>query len=154
MMSLIIPDEMPLCRSLGRGRWEVCEPWTFVVEGYKTTIPIGFVTDLFSVPWPISLFIPKDQRDNRPALIHDWLYATVGLRETSFHGSRVSWFQANRALDVAAVKCGLSWIQRELIIAGLMIGSAAVWRKYEFAGYSLTNPCLGDFVKGSLSSSR
>jgi hypothetical protein len=142
MLELEYPDQMPMSRSLGRGRWLVCEPWTFTINRVTTTIPAGFVTDLFSVPWPANWFVPRDQRDNRPALIHDWLYATSGLRQTAHDRPAISWSDSNLALEIAADRCGLSWIQRNLIITGLLVGSGMVWRKYDHAGCSIENPCL------------
>lgn len=38
------------------------------------TVPDGFITDLASVPWPVSMFIPKSGRYNPPAIVHDFLY--------------------------------------------------------------------------------
>lgn len=41
----------------------------------KITVPKGFTTDLASVPWPASMFIPPDGRYNQAAVLHDYLYS-------------------------------------------------------------------------------
>lgn len=139
-MTLAFPDRMPPCISLGSGKWETQTPWWFAINGFKTIIPAGFVTDLYSVPWLFSLIIPRDQASNVPALIHDFLYATCGLRMLATDSPRISHRECDRALYRAAEICELSWIQRRLILRGLLIGSWRPWNQMLREGRCLTNP--------------
>ena len=48
----------------------------FVGEEYsedKIVVPRGFITDLASVPWPFSMFVPKSGKYNAPAVLHDFI---------------------------------------------------------------------------------
>lgn len=44
-------------------------------------VPAGFVTDFASVPFGVRNLFPALGRHGRPAIIHDWLYLTVGTQE-------------------------------------------------------------------------
>jgi hypothetical protein len=49
-----------------------------IVDGVLTTIiiPVGFKCDLYSVPSGLQWVYNDLDRDNRPAILHDWLYLT------------------------------------------------------------------------------
>lgn len=51
-------------------------------KGNSLTIPAGFVTDYASVPWPLTLLIPRDGKHSIAAVVHDYLYSLV--REGEF----------------------------------------------------------------------
>jgi hypothetical protein len=133
---------MPATRSLGRGRWLLLEDWEFILNGKLITIPKGFVTDLYSIPWPWCWFFNPDQTDNRPALIHDWLFATCGLRPTATDESVFNLTQVNTALRFAMEVCNLPWISKKAIYRGVDVGSWVIWGRYLRAGYSQQNPKL------------
>ena len=44
----------------------------------RIIVPKGFITDLASVPWPASMFIPKSGKFNSAAVLHDYLYSILG----------------------------------------------------------------------------
>lgn len=44
----------------------------------RIIVPKGYITDLASVPWPATLFIPKSGDFNPCAVIHDYLYNKQG----------------------------------------------------------------------------
>lgn len=141
-MKIFMPPEFPACRSLGGGRWRLLEPWTFFVDGFPATAIPGFVCDLYSSPWVFTMAIPSDELDNRPALMHDWLYATVGLRKTQFKPSVFSRGQADEVLREAMQMCGFSWARRNVIHLGVRIGGGSPWGEYTRKGYSVANPCM------------
>ena len=63
----------------GKGdRWYVEESFEYHVGSEESqdiiTVPKGFETDLASVPFPATFFIPKDGSYNQAAVLHDWLY--------------------------------------------------------------------------------
>ena len=46
--------------------------------GVPTYIPVGYITDFASVPWPASMVITKDGDYNQSATTHDFLHTTQG----------------------------------------------------------------------------
>lgn len=142
-MKLDIPAHMPPAVSQGRGRWLTSAPWACTIEGHPIEIPAGFLCDLYSTPFPISIFIPRDQRDNRPALIHDWLYATLGLRPDRSSDPVFSRWNCDRALYFAARQCGLPLRRCWSIHTGVRLGGWLPWSRLDSAGFSLSRPCLG-----------
>ena len=70
--------------------WELTEPlsvsWNMdsghrIPDG-RIDVPIGFVTDLASIPRFLRSIIPVVGRQNRPAVVHDYCYVRrIGRRE-------------------------------------------------------------------------
>lgn len=150
-MILLIPSEMPATRSLGKGKHVLLESWRFVIiiervdgkrDVHECVVPKGFITDFYSVPWPLTLFIPRDEHDNRPSIMHDWLFATCGLRETADSPSVLSRGECNDVLDLACNLCSLPRIRQWSIPTGVRIGSWVVWNRLVQAGHSIANPKL------------
>ncbi len=139
-MTLDFPPVMPDCRSLGGGVWLTREPWEFELEGMCVEVPAGFQTDLYSAPWIVTPFIPRDQRDNRPALIHDMLYATVGMRARTTTGPVFSRQECDEALLLAMERCGFGWVRRWLIHRGVRLGGGAAWGKLARGPWTAWNP--------------
>lgn len=139
-MTLQFPTRMPPAYSLGAGRWETSAPWSFTLDGFATEIPAGFICDLYSVPLPLSVFIPRDEQDNRPALIHDWLYATVGLRADAASPSRFTRAQADETLRLACQRCGIPALRSWSIHTGVRLGGWIPWSALERGGCSLAKP--------------
>lgn len=83
-MSRFTQDENPLGRFLSNGcDFRLHEPLPYELgkegSGVWIVAPRWFVTDWASIPRALQWLIPKD-RGRRAAVIHDWLYATRGLR--------------------------------------------------------------------------
>ncbi len=56
-------------------RYHTCNDIHFIIDKRRYTIPIGFITDLASIPklvWPI--LAPAHSSLIRPAIVHDWFY--------------------------------------------------------------------------------
>lgn len=52
-------------------RWELLSTLTF--EG--VTVPVGFVSDGATIPWPFTYIWPRwGRKYRRPAVLHDYLY--------------------------------------------------------------------------------
>lgn len=60
----------------------VFEDSSVIGEGNKIIVPANFKTDYASVPWPLTLFFPKDGRHAIAAVVHDYLYGLA--RENKF----------------------------------------------------------------------
>ena len=56
--------------------WIVKQPLTYIVGESKdsVTVPVGFVTDLASIPWYFHSIIQKNGNYLLPAVVHDYLY--------------------------------------------------------------------------------
>lgn len=150
---LCLPQRAPLVRSLGAGQWELAADWSFVLGralggrflGHRetATIPAGFVSDLFSVPPLLRAVLPRDQRDNRPAFIHDFLYATIGLRSHWIEAPVFSRAECDAALLLAMEATGFGWLRRHDIYAGVRLGGWLPWHKISLELCSVTKPMMG-----------
>lgn len=77
----IFTDRLELVHIDGE-RWETGRDLEYHV-GYKGSderirIPQGYITDLASVPWLATLFIPRSGFYNACAVLHDYLYHKQG----------------------------------------------------------------------------
>lgn len=57
----------------------ICQPFYYLVDGQRHVVPMGFTTDLASVPrilW--SIYSPNKANTIPPAVIHDYLYFCPG----------------------------------------------------------------------------
>lgn len=140
-LQVTFPIEMPLARSLGNGRWRIAEDWPFQINGKPFLLPKGFITDLYSVPWPLTLLIPKDERDNRPSALHDAAYATVGFRKTA-QETGMTRAQCDLIILITALQCGLGLRRSLSIYLGVRIGGWIPFGKLKAAGHSLENPMM------------
>jgi hypothetical protein len=62
-------------REIGYERWEVVEPFRFTSEtGLVVDVPIGFETDLASIPRILQSILGKISGYSQPAVVHDLLY--------------------------------------------------------------------------------
>lgn len=141
-MNVILPATMPPTVSLGNGRWRSTVEWSFRICDMWATVPAGFVCDLFSVPFPLSILIPRDEPDNRPAFIHDWLYATVGMRPHFMSKPLFSREECDAALREACRQARFPARRVWSIYTGVRIGGWVPWSKLDEAGYSIANPKL------------
>lgn len=101
--------------------WETMREFTYDVglEGSKDsiTVPKGFKTDLASIPWPASMFIPIVGRYNQSAILHDFLYSTQErLRKEadkifleSMKVLEVHWFKRNIMFFAVRLFGWISW---------------------------------------------
>lgn len=145
LVDIITPAESPSGRSIGHFRFRLTEAWPFTLifdDGtrYEGSIPIGFVGDLFSSPWIAQFFVPKSQGSDKGAWLHDWLFATVGLRKTAKDEPLVSLAQANWAMAYVNAKERVNVFQRWFLKTGVNLGGWIPWNDYRRAGHSLTYP--------------
>lgn len=144
---------MPACRSLGHGVWRLEEGWRFelVLEmdtwlrqrTVKAEVAAGFETDLYSKPRWAMRVLPGEEADNRPALVHDWLYATVGLRGAEDGEPLVSRAACDAALHRALLATGFPRLRGLAFYAAVRLGGRKPWEKLERGGYWAGRPCMG-----------
>lgn len=68
--------------------WRVEDVVCWVWNGGMIEVPVGFHTDLASIPRPLTLFQPTYGRVNRAAILHDWAYYTRGRVHPEFSMTR------------------------------------------------------------------
>ena len=84
-------------------------------------VPAGFVTDYASVPAALQSFASKIGRQNRAAIIHDWLYRTHGL------GGRLTRRDCDRIFRTIMKEDGVSWPLRWRMWFGVRVGGWWPW---------------------------
>lgn len=82
------------------------------------TVPIGFVTDLSSIPWWARMFMGRFDRHDIGGIVHDWLYHLRAPRRAADKAWRI--IARSGRHSVNAVQGLLGWI-------GLRLGG---WRAY------------------------
>jgi hypothetical protein len=69
-------------RRNGLPEYQLTEEFAFEIGGWgsKTfiAVPIGFVTDLASIPWGFRWILPPDGPYAKAAVIHDFMYENAG----------------------------------------------------------------------------
>jgi hypothetical protein len=128
------PDGSPILTSEGRSTWYLARPLALETDdGEMITAPVGFHTDLGSIPpigAPFGLF--PDGQGVRAFVIHDLLYFTSGTglwngklcitRETPY-----SRHEADEILREGLKACGASVEERNAIYEAVRLGGARGW---------------------------
>jgi len=117
----------PLGRYLPGGKlFRLEEPLVYEIgqegSGRCVVVPRGFVTDFASIPRPSQVLIPKDV-GRRAAIVHDWLYATKGLK---------GFFTRKRCDEIfleAMEVLKVPWATRHAMYSAVRLGGWWVWRK-------------------------
>lgn len=86
-------------------------------SGIVYTVPRGFITDLTSTPRPLWGVFPPTGRYEFAAVLHDWLYWSQSVTRA----------EADALLLEAMAVCGVSWIDRHAIYAGVRLGGGKAW---------------------------
>jgi len=70
------PNEL-VVSEWGYGYFRVEKEFIFRDEekNLEVTVPVGFITNFYSVPWYVREFVPKVLNSNGPAVVHDYLYS-------------------------------------------------------------------------------
>lgn len=84
-------------------------------------VPVGFETDFASIPFGIRNLFPPLGRWGRPAIIHDYLYATQGER------GRFDRLEADRIFQEAMEVVGVPAWRRFVMFRAVRIGGAGGW---------------------------
>lgn len=119
-------------------QWRVVEDFVYWDEapgkGERHLVPAGFVFDGASVPWPLTVLVPKTHPMYlAAAALHDHLYAERWQEVPRPHADRLF-------LDALLVS-GLNWIWSGMMWRAVRAGGWAVWWKR-------TDTLLGRFLRG------
>lgn len=113
-----------LSGSLREGRQEVttADVLTYITDDNTIiSVPKGFITDFASVPFWLDGLIPSFGPWAKAAIIHDYLYATAGLRR----GLSRAW--CDRVFLEALKACGVSLWRRNAMWAAVRLGGSGGW---------------------------
>jgi hypothetical protein len=102
------------------GEWTLVAPLVYQsdVAGQTFTIPVGFQTDLASVPRvPIAYWLTGGTA-NMPAVVHDWLYTFKPIPR----------WMCDAVLKEASAVVGVEPWRYWLMWAGVRIGGWAHWK--------------------------
>lgn len=97
-------------------------PLVYYTAVLDTTIivPVGFATDLASIPVGLWNILPKSGRYDRAAVIHDYLYQFNGCTRKD----------ADDILDEAMGVLKVGGVRKFMIYHGVRIGGWNTWAKY------------------------
>lgn len=83
-LPVTMPDLRPLLsksKQSGLPQYLLMSDFVVYIDGIKIIIPVGFITDLASVPWGFrNTFYPGDPQTAAASLIHDFFYAAEILK--------------------------------------------------------------------------
>ncbi len=119
------PDELIL-RKLNGPEWEVREPfryWSTRLQAW-ITVPVGFITDLASVPWFARWYVSVDGEHTKAALVHDWLY--VRASQTAF--PNLTRTDADKIFLEAMTVRGIPKWKRKPMYWGVWLGGGRTFR--------------------------
>jgi hypothetical protein len=121
-------DDPLVCQFQGDGKhWILTAPlhWTDTKEDWTVIVPVGFDTDLASIPRPFWPLFPPSGRYAPAAVLHDWLY-WHGMVQTEPITRRY----ADHVLRTAAGDLGVSWPVRWAIWDGVRAFGHWRWQHY------------------------
>lgn len=84
-------------------------------------VPVGFETDFASIPFGVRNLFPPLGRWGRPAIIHDYLYATKG------EAGRFTRLQADRIFLEAMEVVGVPAWRRTVMFRAVRLGGGGGW---------------------------
>lgn len=104
------------------GEWLLLAPLRYRSPGGRVFgVPAGFVTDLASIPWPARPVLDTilADREERPAVLHDWLYC-----------SRIVTRKEADALFLEALELeGIGWTVRRAMWLAVRAWGWRYWNK-------------------------
>lgn len=116
-----------LVRYLGEGKWRVEED--LVIDDSELgefTVPVGFVSDLDSIPrwFPLAHAVVKGASVTS-AVAHDYLY-----EQGEINGDPITQKQADEVYLRAMADEGVPWWKRRMIYRALRIGGFIAWNRH------------------------
>ena len=108
-------------RNFGDGRhFILSHPFIYQMrDGRIIEVPMEFVTDFASIPWPFRMVLPREGRYDFAAVLHDYAFRSDSVPTFPNAGA------ANQLMKDAMEDSPFppNWITRWLVNAGLKIGS-------------------------------
>ncbi len=125
-MSLVTYTRAPVLSWRAEERqWVVEVPFTALWRGYAVKVPLGFRTDLASIPRALRSLIPQVGRHIQPAIVHDILYRHPWARKG------LSRAQADKMFLDGMETVGVGWLRRWAMYGAVRSAGWASWTKGE-----------------------
>jgi len=101
-----------IVKKVGKMTWEVYEPLIYERSVDDViTVPIGFVSDIASIPKPLWSILPPNGRYAKAAFLHDFLYFS---KKRSRKECDFIFLEAMQVL-------GVSWLKRRIMFAAVRV---------------------------------
>lgn len=108
--------------------WVVLRPLIFKSynTGMEVVVPVGFLTNLASIPAPLRALIQVNGKHRYAAILHDYLYANPVATQL---GSEIELtrHQCDRFFDEAMAISGVGDARRRMMYAGVRVGGCIAW---------------------------
>ena len=110
---------------IGPERWVLTQPFTYTgSNGFHVEVPVGFETDLASVPRIAWTLYSKTGDLARPSIPHDWLYVNAQVRDEATRRSIDDIFM------VAMNDAGIAKLGRNIVYRAVRdFGATVFYRK-------------------------
>ncbi len=102
------------------GQWQVVFPLRWDDGRHRHVVPVGFTTDLASIPRPFRNILNINGRSRRAAVLHDWLYAGQQC---------VTRADADQLFLDAMKSDGVSWAKRWSMYAAVRVAGWGYYRR-------------------------
>lgn len=113
-------------RAISGGRWKLIGDLDVWIEGeYLVRVPIGFETDLASIPKGLRWFISQNEDHRKAAVLHDWLYFKSGDLDFLLFNREESDELFLKAMEVS----GVSWFKRKIMFRAVRAFGWLFWGK-------------------------
>ena len=113
--------------------WVTAREFTYDVglEGSKDsiTVPKGFKTDLASIPWPVSMFIPIVGRYNQSAVLHDYTYHIKGEITKPYNRKKRPRKECDKIFKESMQVLGVHWFKRGVMFNSVRAFGFISWRR-------------------------
>lgn len=108
---------------VGRRNWIVAEPLIYTFKNtYETpfswsvlrsiVVPVGFKTDLASIPRILWLIVPPDGSYTPAAVVHDYIYRKRHVKISRLNGDRIFLWAMKHCGTWAIVRYPIYWVVR------------------------------------------
>lgn len=107
-----------VARSIAPSGWQLELPMVYEsTAGETIVVPPGFRTDLASIPQIAQAIYPVNDKHDRAAVVHDYLYT---IQDRSRAAADLIFLEAMAA-------CAVRWTQRRLMYRAVRLGGWVPW---------------------------
>lgn len=119
-------------------RWEVLAPFEFHLgsaDGPEfVRVPVGFVTDFASIPFPVSRLLPPIGKPwDKASVIHDALYRFPEVQHITGTLRLVTRGEADGIYLEGMTVAGVNLLTRRTLWSGVRLGGWRPWGRYRQA---------------------
>ena len=111
----------------GDGRWLLAADLIYRGKSEDFVVPSGFPTDFASVPRLLQWVAPKLGRQNRSAVLHDYLYAVAPLVLTKGGWMQITRKDADGLFRRTMREDRVSWLRRWTFYLAVRVGGWLPW---------------------------